>query len=127
MVFGFAYMVIIVGLGMFLASQLQARDPNWANSPMRHMFKAAHAHGNLEGLINIVVGFLICRYGSVNLNLSKAASALAIVAAIFHSGVLFLGGLGIAAATSLAPVGAIAMVLTAAIMAYILWIGVTEE
>ncbi len=127
MVFGFAYMITTVGLGLFLASKMQANDPNWAESQMHHLLKTAHVHGNLESVLNIIIGFLLCRYGSSTLSLTKVASLLGIVAAVFHSGMLYLGGLGLSAAMNLAPVGALSMLVTLALMAYILFRGVKEE
>lgn len=127
MIFGFAYMIITVALGLFLANKLGANDPEWLNSPARHLLKTAHVHGNLEAVLNIIIGFLLCRYGSSTLSLTKAASITAILAAVFHSGMLFLGGAGVSAAMSLAPIGALSMLITLVLMVVILYKGVTEE
>jgi len=127
MIFGFAYIIITVGLGMFLANKLGSNDPDWANSMAHHLLKTAHVHGNLESVLNIIIGFLLCRYGSKTLMLTKVASITAIIAAVFHSGMLFLGGAGVLVALKLAPVGAFSMLITVILMVVILLKGVTEE
>ncbi|MES0490089.1 MAG: hypothetical protein ABUK01_08865 [Leptospirales bacterium] len=127
MIFGFAYIIITVCLGIFLGNKLGTTDPNWANSTAHHLLKAAHAHGNLEGVLNIIIGLILCRYGSKTLMLTKVASILAIAAAVFHSGMLLLGGLGLLFAMKLGIFGGVSMLATMILMIVILYKGVTEE
>ena len=127
MIFGFVYLVITVALGMFLANKLGSNNAEWINSGVRKVLKAAHAHGNLESVLNIIIGFLLCKYGSETRMLTRVASVLAIVGATFHSGMLFLSGLGVKAAYMLAPVGAISLLVAAILMVVILYKGVKEE
>jgi hypothetical protein len=48
-----------------------------------------HTHGNLESLLNIVIGILLM-FLAVPIALKQAISWLFIVAAVFHSGMLYL-------------------------------------
>lgn len=117
MVFGFAYLVATLGLGMFLANKLSSGDKAWLANPGRELLRSVHAHGNLESLLNVVVGYLICRL-AISQGLAQAISILFIVGAALHSGMLYLGGLGMGWAFSATPVGAIALVLGVLLMIY---------
>ena len=48
-----------------------------------------HAHGNLEALLNIVVGIALC-FIAAPLRLKQAASVMFIMGALLHSGLLYL-------------------------------------
>jgi hypothetical protein len=50
----------------------------------------AHAHGNLESLLNIVVGITLCFIAAATW-LKQLISGLFIVGTILHSGMLYLG------------------------------------
>lgn len=117
MVFGFAYLVATLGLGMFLANKLSSGDKAWLANPGRELLRSVHAHGNLESLLNVVVGYLICRL-AISQGLAQAISILFIVGAALHSGMLYLGGLGMGWAFSVTPVGAVALVLGVILMIY---------
>ena len=117
MVFGFLYFLTTLGLGIFLANQLGAGNPEWFDSQQREILRAAHAHGNLESVLNIVIGYLLCRL-SLEVWLAKTASILLIVGALFHSGMLYLGGLGVALAFKFTPVGAICIITVMLLMAF---------
>lgn len=116
-VFGFCYLVILLILGMFLSIKL--KDPAWAEKPFafpRVVMRAAHVHGNLESVLNILVGLLVDRIG-VGDDLKKTISILMIIGAIMHSGMLLLTPL-FPAISNLAVVGAITLVIAIALMAY---------
>jgi hypothetical protein len=49
----------------------------------------AHAHGNLEALLNIVVGFLLC-FVAVSVRFKQIISWIFIAGAVLHSGLLYL-------------------------------------
>ena len=127
MLFGFIYMIVTVGLGMLLANKLGGSDPQWFDSMTRKLLKTAHVHGNLEAVLNVIIGFVICRYGSPTRAISRAASVLAINGAIFHSGMLFMGGLGVPVMTKVAPLGAISMLLAVVLMVVVVLKGVDEK
>ena len=77
---------------------------------------AAHAHGNLEALLNIVAGLVILSL-AVPSSYKTVLSGLFIVGAVFHSGVLYLAMVfGISAAGKLSIIGAIAL-LTGLVLA----------
>lgn len=114
-VFGLFYLVATLALGMYLSSRLGG-DPAWMESRTRAVLTAGHGHGNLEALLNIVLGYLLCRL-SLHGGLAKAASWLLLAGAVLHSGMLYLTGLGVPLAASLTPVGAISLVLAVLLMA----------
>ena len=118
MVFGFAYFITTLLLGLYLANKGQSQDPAWEDSPAHHLLGTAHAHGNLESLLNIVIGYILCQL-EISAGLAKIVSILLLVGAIFHSGMLYLTGLGLEAAVNLAPIGALSLVATMALMAYL--------
>ncbi|OIO54022.1 MAG: hypothetical protein COX57_13445 [Alphaproteobacteria bacterium CG_4_10_14_0_2_um_filter_63_37] len=127
MIFGLAYFLTTLALGMFLASKMGSGGPEWANSMQRAVLKAAHAHGNLEAVLNIVLGFLLCRFGAPSVRLAQVASVLLIVGALGHSGMLYLGGLGLSTAFNLTPIGGISLIAAIALMIPILIKGVQPE
>jgi len=93
----------------------------WLNSPAHQLIKQAHVHGNLESLVNIIAGILICQYGGAAPRLAKAASLLLIAGTLLHSGLFFLGGLGLTMLVRGAffgPVLLIAGVAVTAILTY---------
>jgi len=49
----------------------------------------AHAHGNLESILNILVGFLLC-FVAISPTFKQVISWTFIAGAIFHSGMLYL-------------------------------------
>ncbi|MCP4908928.1 MAG: hypothetical protein GY910_28455 [bacterium] len=114
--FGLVYFLTTLGLGMFLANKGQAGDPEWSQSTAKHLLAMAHSHGNLEALLNIIFGALICRIADPQSTLTKAASILLIVGAAFHSGTLYLAGAGLDFAMNFTPLGAVSTVLGVAAM-----------
>jgi hypothetical protein len=123
--FGFAYFLATLGMGMYLANKHGSASEEWLQSVGHELMKQAHVHGNLESLLNIVCGTLICFYGTSSGKLAKIASVLFIVAALLHSGAFYLGGLGIMAALKVAPLGAISLVAAMAMMIAIISKGLT--
>lgn len=53
--------------------------------------KGAHSHGNLEALLNIAVGVVLLSL-AIPTNFKKLLSIIFLVGAVFHSGMLYLGG-----------------------------------
>ena len=116
-IFGFCYIIFTLLLGMFLAFKL--KDHAWAKEGFgfpRVVMRAAHAHGNLESVLNIIVGLLIDRL-SISDSLKKSVSILIIVGAIMHSGMLYLTPF-FPPIGNLAIIGALAILLTMVLMAY---------
>lgn len=116
MLFGFIYFIFTLALGIFLSNQLQIGGADWANSMTRGLLKAAHVHGNLESLLNIMLGYLICRLAFKEW-IAKSASALLIIGAVLHSGALYLAGMGQMWALMVTKAGAICLVAVFIIMA----------
>ncbi len=118
MAFGFFYFLTTLGLGMFLASKFSlppAELAQWMRSPQHGVLKAAHAHGNLESVLNILIGYLLCRL-ALDEWIARAASWLLIIGALFHSGMLYLAGFGVGFALKLTPIGALSIVATMLLM-----------
>ncbi len=53
--------------------------------------KGAHVHGNLEALLNIVAGLVLLTL-AIPANFKTLLSIMFLVGAVFHSGMLYLGG-----------------------------------
>ncbi len=118
MAFGFFYFLTTLGLGMFLASKFQLPPDQlgkWLASPQHALLKAAHAHGNLESVLNIAIGYLLCRL-ALEAWITKTVSVLLIVGALFHSGMLYLAGAGLGFAGMLTPIGGISIIASMLLM-----------
>ena len=118
MVFGFFYFLTTLGLGMYLGSKFQlppAEMGAWLQSQQHAMLRAAHVHGNMESVLNILIGYLLCRL-ALDAWIAKTVSVLLIVGALFHSGMLYLAGLGVAFAPALTPIGGIAVITSILLM-----------
>lgn len=115
MVFGFFYFVCTLGLGMYLAQKMGSGGPLWASSKVHHVLATAHVHGNMEALLNIVVGYLLLRL-PIKVAIGNAVSGLLIAGAVLHSGMFYITGLGLDGMTILAPAGAAFIVLAMALM-----------
>ena len=126
-ILGLGYFLTTLGLGLFLGMQLQNGGAEWSGSVQHHLLKAAHAHGNLESVLNILLGYLICQFGSKTLMLSKIASALLAIGMLFHSGMLYLAGVGVSFATNLMPIGAFSLIIGIALMIPIISKGLIAE
>ncbi len=117
MVFGFVYFLATLAVGMYLANELSLGDAEFAASETRSAIRTAHAHANMESVLNIVIGYLLCRL-ALAAWLAKTVSVLLIIGALTHSGALLLGSFGMEAALMLAPVGALSLVAVMALMAF---------
>lgn len=110
---------------MFLMKMMQAQDPQWLDSPVRKMLAGAHLHGSLEALLNVVFGYLICRFGSRTPALAQAASWF-ILFGLLHSGAAYLSGLGLMWAKMVAPFGAVSLITGILLMVPVLAKGVDQ-
>jgi len=73
--------------------------------------KGAHVHGNLESLLNIVAGLVLLTL-AIPANFKTLLSIMFLVGAVFHSGMLYLGGVfHMYWAYNLTPIGAIAIIV----------------
>ena len=61
-----------------------------ARQPIDIIKSGPHAHGNLEALLNIVVGIALC-FIAAPLKFKQAISWIFIVGTVLHSGVMYLG------------------------------------
>ncbi len=123
LVFGFIYIIFTLSLGVIISFKLQ--NPEFAKNGFgfpRVIMRAAHAHGNLESVLNMIIGLLVDRL-SVGDGLKKTISILIIIGAIFHSGMLYIMP-AIPAAGNLTIIGAVAIIATMLLMAYSLVKGI---
>lgn len=117
-VFGFGYLIVTLILGIFISFKMQG-DQSFAKEPFafpRVIMRAAHAHGNLESVLNIIIGLIVDRL-KISDGLKNIVTLLAIFGAVMHSGMLLILPL-IPISGKLAPIGAISLVVTMALMAY---------
>lgn len=125
MVFGFSYFITTLLLGLYLARKGMTGGKEWHESEQHEMLVTAHVHGNLESVLNILIGYIICQL-EVPSGLASIVSILLLIAAIFHSGMLYLTGLGIGPAMYIAPVGAVSLIAGIGMMAYLVAIGLKK-
>ncbi|MAG31535.1 MAG: hypothetical protein CL908_11675 [Deltaproteobacteria bacterium] len=125
--FGLVYFLTTLGLGLFMANKGNAADPEWAQSTAKQLLGTAHSHGNMEALLNVLLGYLICRLADPSAMFGKVASVLLLVGAVFHSGTIYLAGAGLMFALNLTPVGAFSMVFGVALMIPIVVQGIAEN
>ena len=118
LVFGFIYLIFTLSLGILISVKFKL-DPSFAEKPFafpRVIMRAAHAHGNLESVLNIIVGLLIDNLKLAD-GMKKAISILIIFGAIMHSGMLYIAPV-IPFTGDLAVIGALTLVATMLLMAY---------
>jgi uncharacterized protein YacL len=77
---------VVVGQAVLALNNYLKTEDNKINS----IKGGPHAHGNLESLVNIVIGILLM-FLAVPSVFKQAISWLFIIAAVFHSGMLYLG------------------------------------
>lgn len=63
-----------------------------ASAPIDAMKGGPHAHGNLEALLNIVVGVVLCFVSCKRAWMKQVISWAFILGTVLHSGMLLLGG-----------------------------------
>ena len=102
MIFGFAYFITTLILGLYLASEAEEAMPGVEENPLLELLSHAHSHGNLESVLNILVGYILCQLEASSW-LLNAVSILLLIGAIFHSGMLYISGLGVASHSILLP------------------------
>ena len=85
-----------------------------------------HAHGNLEALLNIVVGVVLC-FIAVAPVFKQVISWLFIGGAVFHSGMLYLRTFGVEWASTLLQIGPFLVLLGLFLMGIAAWMGFRGE
>jgi len=97
-------------LGFYLETQLGA-GAEWQNSTRHHMWKTAHLHGNLFGVLNIIYGLLIFYLKKPADSFLKTGGLLAFTGGILFPFALFMGGV-IPQLVYLAPIGGLCMIVS---------------
>lgn len=88
--------------------------------------KGAHAHGNLEALLNIVAGLVLLTL-AIPANFKTLISIMFLVGAVFHSGMLYLGGVfHMYWAYNFPVIGVIAIIAGLALMGIACFIGIKQ-
>jgi uncharacterized membrane protein YgdD (TMEM256/DUF423 family) len=115
LVIGSLWIFLFTLLGFVLETKAMAGE-EWKQSTMRMLWKTAHFHGAIFGILNISYGLLIS-----TLNLKGRAislgSFLAVLGALVFPMALFLGGINMKFAYA-APLGGIGMILAWGMMSY---------
>lgn len=106
---GIAVLVFFLVLGAYLKSQIGSSE-EWMKSMQHGLWKAAHVHGTIFGILNILLGILIATF-SLDGGLVKAASILALVGLIFMPFGLFLWGIS-PLFQFMSPIGGFSMIIS---------------
>jgi len=69
-----------------------------------NLMRSAHAHGNLEAVLNILAGFALCFMALAKI-VKQVISWLFISGALLHSGMIYLANFGQDWAFSILPIG----------------------
>lgn len=107
--FGWLWLLLFMSIGLIIEIRLII-DPVYAANysgtagigQMRSLFRAAHGHGNLLAVVNILYGLYIDTANLPN-GLKRAGSVAAVVGAILQP-------IGLFGAAFLEPVGALALI-----------------
>lgn len=113
LIFGWLWLLLFMFFGAFIKMKLG--DDEYREGYTRDMWRAAHAHGNLFSLINILYGLLLGR-ASLSPGLKNAGSWLVIAGAVLLPGTLFLSPLA-PAVEPLGVLGALCMFAAIGLMA----------
>lgn len=127
LVFGFIYLIFTLSLGIIISVKFKL-DPSFAEKPFdfpRVIMRAAHAHGNLESVLNIIVGVIIDNLRVAD-SLKRTISILLIFGAIMHSGMLYIAPI-LPFSGNLAVIGALTLIATMALTAYAVIKGIEKK
>lgn len=114
LIVGGLWLAIFMFLGFILEVKLASGEP-WLSSETRVLWRTAHVHGNLFGILNLVLGLLVNRLGARR---AFAASCwFAFLAALLFPTSLFLGSFA-RPALYIAPVGGWLMILAWVLTAF---------
>lgn len=122
LIFGFIYIIFTLALGVFISTKLKG-DPAFAKEPFafpRVIMRAAHAHGNLEAILNIIIGLIVDRLRLTD-GLKQTISILIIIGTVMHSVMLYIRPL-VPLASNFTTTGAVIIIAAMILMAY----GVTK-
>lgn len=97
-----------------------------AEQPIDSLKAGPHAHGNLEALLNIVAGVVLCFIAVAPL-FKQIISWLFIAGAILHSGMLYLRYFGVEWADSLLQVGPFVVLLSLLLIGVAAFMGFRGE
>ena len=119
-VFGWTWLIVWLLFGAYL--ELKLGDPVWsreAHAFPREVWRAAHAHGNLLSILNILYGHFLAS-AALGDGARRLGSGLMVLGALLFP----LGLVGVAFAQpfiNLTPLGGACVVVAAGIMAYGQW------
>ena len=116
LIVGSLWVMIFMVLGAYLEMQLGTDGKEWQGSLARGMWKTAHLHGAIFGILNILYGLLI---KSLNFEdkIINTGSIFAILGALLFPVSLFLGGISFKF-VYVAPIGGLCMIVAWLIMSY---------
>ncbi len=91
LIFGFVYIIFTLALGVFISFKLKS-NPEFAKEGFafpRVIMRAAHAHGNLEAILNMIIGLLVDRLRTTD-TMKQVISVSIILGTLLHSGILYI-------------------------------------
>lgn len=105
---------------------LSINQINNARAPIDSIKGGAHAHGNLEALLNIAAGVVLC-FVAAPMLLKQLVSWLFIVGALLHSGMLYLLAFEVSWAGAILPIGPYLVLAALLLMGIVALIWFTDE
>ena len=108
---------LFIVLGAVLKSKGGAGTEEWKQSTMRHLWRVAHVHGGLFGMLSLLFGLVIYNL-SLKGKLLSLGSILSVIGAIVFPGSFFLAGFLGGKILFLSHLGGISMTIAWAILVY---------
>ena len=109
---GILVLVFFLAMGAYLKTQIGSSE-EWMKSLQHGMWKAAHVHGTVFGMLNLLFGILMAVF-SLKDGIVKIGSILAVVGVLMPFG-LFLTGIA-PAMKFLTPIGGFSMIIAWVLM-----------
>lgn len=116
LIIGSLWILLFMVLGAYLEMRLGTGGKEWQDSLTRGMWKTAHLHGAIFGILNILYGLLI-KGLNFDDKIINTGSIFAILSALLFPVSLFLGGINFKFAY-IAPIGGLCMIIAWLIMSY---------
>ena len=116
LIIGSLWIMIFMMLGAYLEMRLGTGGKEWQDSLTRGMWKTAHLHGAIFGILNILYGLLI-KIFDFDDKVINTGSILAVLGASLFPVSLFLGGISFKFVYA-APIGGLCMIIAWFLMSY---------
>ena len=114
---GSVLIFLFLVLGAVLKSKGAAGGEEWKQSTIRHLWRVAHVHGGLFGVLSLLFGLVIDNLKLKGMILS-VGSTLVVIGAIIFPGSFFLAGFLGKKILFLSHLGGMCMIIAWVILAY---------